>query len=67
MPRLTKYLLAGRSLTIYNRRVKPRFFFIIGILLIILIIILVLNYETILDKLLPETLFTSPYWQGGMK
>lgn len=59
MPRLAKYLFAGKGLTIGNRRTTKRFWKII--LLAVALIILTL----LLDKLpKPESYFTSVYWRG---
>ncbi len=56
--RFIKLLFINKSLIIGNRHVRPRFFYILFTLF--LIIFFVFN----LDKLIPETFFTSPYWQA---
>lgn len=70
MQRLAKYMLASRSLILFNRKAKPRFFIIIGILIILLIFslyILFENYTPIWDKLnkfFSRPFVTSYYWKA---
>ncbi len=64
MKKLAKYLIINKSLVICNRKVRPRFFILIGILLIIVFLsAFFVDYAALLDQLLPDTYFTSVYWQ----
>ena len=56
---LAKYLLASNS--IYHRKAKPRFFYII------LSIIVAILFIALWDGLMPETFTTSIYWKDAFK
>ena len=62
MKKLAKYLIINKSLVICNRKVRPRFFILIGILLIIVFLsAFFVDYAALLDHFC--RIPTSVYWQ----
>ena len=68
MLKLATLLLSSKSLThrskpltILNRKVKPRFWWII------LSIIVAILFIALWDELAPQSFATSVYWEGGCK
>ena len=57
MSKLITYLKSSGSLTVFNRKVKPRFFYII------LSIIVAILFIALWDKLAPTSFVTSRYMQ----
>mgnify|MGYP000920166076 CR=1 FL=1 len=67
MPKLAKTLLTTGSMRIGKRRTTKRFWYIIGILLALIIISLStiwIDYASLWDRLWPDRLVTTGYWQG---
>ena len=61
MSKLITYLKSSGSLTVFNRKVKPRFFYII------LTIIVAILFIALWVHIAPAEWVTSPYWLEVVK
>lgn len=58
MSKLIIYLKSSGSLTVFNRKAKPRFWWLVAVTVVIILGVV------FWDKLVPQSFATSIYWKG---